>query len=154
MILRRRVCGVFLQLAALVLFAFAGTASASMLTVSVSGQFGSGVTADQLAAPDATWAISFDVASNPVAANTDAFSFDAPFSDFSYLLNGSAVALSPQSIRFFESGDGGLFTLFFGPRRVSSTACRFPNSASPGIRCSQERLAVPPFSPAVIPWAT
>jgi RHS repeat-associated protein len=114
-ILRRKTSGVSGQLAKLALFAATVSASASMITVSVSGQFGSGVTADQLAAPGELWAISFDVASNPVAANTDAFSFDAPFSDFSYLLNGSAVAVSPQSIRFYESGDGGLFTLFFGP---------------------------------------
>ena len=97
------------------LCASAATASASTLTVSVAGQFRSGVTDDQLAAPDALWALSFDVNSNPSAANTDALSFDAPFSDFSYTLSGSAIGVSPESIRFFDSSDGGLFTVFFGP---------------------------------------
>jgi len=89
--------------------------SADTLTVSVSGLFGAGVTADQLAAPGGLWALSFEVDSDPAAANTDMFGFDAPFSDFSYLLDGSPVAVTPESIRFFTSDDGGLFTVYFGP---------------------------------------
>ena len=44
-------------------------------TITVSGQFGSGVTADQFAAPDALWALSFTADSNPAAANPDAFPY-------------------------------------------------------------------------------
>jgi hypothetical protein len=79
------------------------------------GQFGPGVTADQLAAPNALWALSFEVDTTPAAANPDVFGFDTPFTDFSYMLNGLAVAVTPESIRFYTSADGGLFTIFFGP---------------------------------------
>jgi len=116
MIYGNRPCSSFGPLLCLVLWATAAPARADILTVSAAGQFGPGVIADQLAAPGASWALTFMVDSNPAAANSDPFSFDAPFSGFTYLLGGSAVAGSPESIRFFDSGDGGLFTVFFGPR--------------------------------------
>jgi hypothetical protein len=97
------------------LWASATPARADIETVSASGEFTSAVSADQLAAPSETWALSFEVDSNPTAAHPDEFGFDAPFSDFSYTLNGSAVAVTPESIRFYTSSDGGLFTVFFGP---------------------------------------
>lgn len=94
--------------------AFLPSVTAAPLAVSVSGQFGVAVTADSLAGPGDSWTISFDIDSSPVTANADALGFDAPFSDFSYLLNGSAVAVSPESIRLYTTTGGGLFTVFFG----------------------------------------
>jgi len=89
--------------------------SADSVTVSVSGQFGSGVTADTMAAPGASWSLSFDIDIHPVAANPDIVGFDAPPSNFVYTVGGSPVAVSPDEIRFYTTAGGGLFTLFFGP---------------------------------------
>jgi RHS repeat-associated protein len=144
MINRGRSC--FL-LAALALYGASPARADIIYSVSVSGQFGSGVTADQLAAPDGTWALSFDVDSNPAATNTDAFSFDAPFSDFTYLLNGSAVAVSPQSIRLYESGDGGLFTLFFGPETGFFNGMPIPEFSFSGGQV----FSGTPGSPMILP---
>jgi hypothetical protein len=146
-ILRRRACEVSIQLAGLLLFAVAGTASASMLTVSITGQFGPGVTDDQLASPDGTWALSLDVDSNPAVTNFDVFSFDAPFSDFIYLLNDSSVAVSPQSIRFFESSDGGMFTLFFGPETGFVNGMPIPEFSFSG----DQVFSGTPGSPTILP---
>jgi RHS repeat-associated protein len=114
-IYKRRFYKTFPRLACLALSLSTAPASANVFMVSAAGQFGSGVIADQLAAPNASWGVTFAVNSDPAAANTDAFGFDAPFSDFSYRLNGSALAVAPESIRFFTSDDRGLFTVFFGP---------------------------------------
>jgi hypothetical protein len=146
-IYRGKVPSTLLLLASAILYASAVTASASTLTVSVSGQFGSGVIADQLAASDGTWALSFDVDSIAAATNTDMFSFDAPFSDFSYLLNGSAVAVSPQSIRFFDSGDGGLFTVFFGPETGFFNGMPIPEFSFSG----DQVFSGTPGNPTILP---
>jgi len=45
----------------------ASATPASADTITISGQVGAGVSADQLAAPDGLWALSFDVGSNPAA---------------------------------------------------------------------------------------
>jgi hypothetical protein len=105
----------FSALLAIVLASSPGITRGSTLDVSVSGQFGAGVTDDSMAAPGESWSITFDVDSNPVAGNPDALGFDATFSNFTYMLNGSAVAVSPAEIRFYTTTGGGLFTLFFGP---------------------------------------
>jgi len=107
------------------LFAFivSGLAStwvlnANTVLVSVSGQFAStGVTADQLAAPNATWSMSFDVNNPPQETNVSSTGFDTTFTGFSYTLNGTSVSASPQNIRFFTAGGSqdGLFTVYFGP---------------------------------------
>ena len=73
-------------------------------TILVSGQFGSGATADQFAAPDALWALSFTADSNPAAANLGCVRIDAPFSDFSYTMNGSPVTVSPGNISLLYIG--------------------------------------------------
>ncbi len=140
-------CGVPVRMAWLVLCLATASARADLLTVSVSGQFGAGVTADELAASSGLWALSFEIDSNPAAADTDAFSFDAPFSDFSYLLNGSPVAVSPDSIRFFDSSDGGLFTLFFGPETGFMNGVPIPEFSFSG----GEVFSGTSVSPTIIP---
>jgi hypothetical protein len=143
----RRSCGTLFNLLASTLFVCAMPARADTLLVSVSGQFGAGVTADQLAAPDATWALRFDVDSNPVAANTDFFSFDTPFSSFTYLLNGSPLAVTPQSIRFFDSSDGGLLTVFFGPETGFVNGTPIPEFSLSG----DQVFSGTPGSPMILP---
>jgi hypothetical protein len=101
-----------LTIAALV----ATTAGAAPITISVSGQFPSSITAvPPLAAPNATFSISFVVDSNPTPSNMTSTGFDAPFSGFSYRLNGAPVGSTAQFIRFFTASDNGLFSVFFGP---------------------------------------
>ncbi len=103
------------RLAVLFLSTACGFAAASTLNVSLTGQFSSSVTTTPLSAPGGAWDISFNVPSNPSAANTDLLGFDTSFSGFSYQLNGSNIATAPQSIRFSTTSNLGLFTLFFGP---------------------------------------
>jgi YD repeat-containing protein len=139
----------FLLLAWAMLCVCAAPASAD--TITVSGQFGSGLSADQLAAPDALWALSFDVDANPAAANPDMFGFDAPFSDFSYMLNGSAVAVSPGEIRFFTSADGGLFTIFFGPETGFNNGMPIPEFSFSGEQVFSGTTASPTLIPGSYP---
>jgi hypothetical protein len=87
----------------------------SSIGVSASGQFGSTVTADTLAAPGGTWDVAFDVDTMPAVSNQDALGFDAVFSNFTYMVNGMPIAFTPDEIRFYTTAGGGLFTLFFGP---------------------------------------
>ena len=87
MIHSRKPCGTFSWLVCLALCLCAAPASADVFTVSAAGQFGPDVIADRLAAPNALWALTFAVDSNPAAANADALGFDATFSAFSYMLN-------------------------------------------------------------------
>jgi hypothetical protein len=99
----------------LILCALAVSATGTTLYVQASGEFTSGVTADDMAVPGDTWLLSFDVDSNPVAGNPDSLGFDAPFSNFTYTVGGSPVSVTPGEIRFFTSDNGGLFTIYFGP---------------------------------------
>jgi hypothetical protein len=147
LIYRSRFRSTSLRLAWVMLCASAVPASASTLTMSVSGQFGPGVSADQLAAPNALWALSFTVDSNPAAANSDALGFDAPFSAFTYMLSGSAVAVSPGEIRFFTSANGGLFTIFFGPETGFLNGMPIPEFSFSGGQVFSGTTA----SPTVIP---
>ncbi len=124
---------ILLVLAASV-FTLSGLARASTLAVSVSGQFSSpqGNQASQLWAPNAKWSLSFATNSNPSVSNTDLLGFDAPFSQFSYQLNGSNVAAAPTSIRFATAGNLGLFTLFFGPESGYSNGNPIPEFSFEG----------------------
>jgi RHS repeat-associated protein len=133
------------------LFLWTVSARADTLTVSVSGQFGADVLADQTAAPSQTWGISFAVDSNPSAANTDPFSFDAPFTGFSYLLDGVPVAVTPDSIRFFDSADGGLFTVFFGPETGFMNGMPIPEFSFSGDQVFSGMAASPTILPGSYP---
>jgi hypothetical protein len=146
-----RLRSTFLRLAWAMLCASAVPASADMLTVSAAGQFGSGVTADQLAGPNTPWALSFAVDSNPAAANPDAFGFDAPFSNFSYMLNGSSVATSPGEIRFFTLADGGLFTIYFGPETGFLNGMPIPEFSFSGDQVFSGTTASPMIIPGSYP---
>ena len=147
----RKSCSIFPWLMCLVLCVSAAPARADVLTVSVAGQFGPGVAADQLAAPDELWALSFEVDSSPAAANTDVFGFDAPFSDFSFMLNGSTIAVSPESIRFFTSSDGGLFTIFFGPETGFFDGMPIPEFSFSGDQVFSGPTTMPTIIPGSYP---
>lgn len=118
--------------AGIAFYASSITVYADVLSISIGGVFGAGVTADQLAAPDAAWALSFDLSGNPAAANTDRFGFDVPFDGFKYTLDGSPIAVSPQSIRFFASEGGGLFSVYFGPESGFNNGMPIPEFSFAG----------------------
>jgi hypothetical protein len=46
--------------------------------------------------------------------------FDFAFSDFSYLLNGSLVAITPTFVRFFTASNGGGFGICFNGTTVAN----------------------------------
>jgi len=97
-------------------------ASASSIDISTTGRFSTtGVSTTTLAAPGDTWSLSFIASSTPVISNGSATSFDIAFSSFTYKLNGATVAVTPASIRLYDTPDGGLFTVFFGPETGFTT---------------------------------
>ena len=133
-----------------------GFAAASSLNVSVTGQFSSSVTASQLASPNGTFSVSFDVAGNPTATNTDLLGFDSSFAGFSYQLNGANVAATPESIRFATASNLGLFTLFFGPESgFDSNGVAIPELSFAGAQIFSGSTTSPtivPGSYAVASW--
>ena len=70
-------------------------------------------------APNETWSYSFLIDSNPtpISYTTGQF-FQAPFTDFTYYLNGVQVATTPSALYFYESNssNSGLYQLDFGPQ--------------------------------------
>jgi len=102
--------------------------SASTITISASGEFVAGTATSAFSAPDETWAFSFVVDSMPAVSNVDPGNyFDVDFSAFTYLLNGSPVAITPEDIRFFSSSQFGGFSICF------TAACSFFNSPTDGF---------------------
>ena len=88
---------------------------AAPVSISTSGAFSSSDTANALAVPGGRWTLSFTLDNPPAVSNAGLDGFDAPFSAFSYSVNGSSMGASPQTIRFLGAPSDGLFTLFFGP---------------------------------------
>jgi hypothetical protein len=98
---------------------FAVSMSAGTITYSDSGTFSAATPTSTYSAPNETWSFSFTVDTNPVVFGVlPGDYFDVPFTGFTYSLNGSALAIIPANIEFFNSGDGGLFNLC-----MISTAC-------------------------------
>jgi hypothetical protein len=113
----------------------AASLSASIVTISASGTFASGTASSTFSAPDETWAFSFEVDSNPAVSNVDLGNyFDVDFSDFTYSLDGSAVAITPADIRFYSLSQFGGFSICF------TTACSFFNSPTDGIEVQGSQM--------------
>ena len=130
------------------LLALTGTVHAAEYVVSASGQFSNpaGNQADQLWAPNGIWALSFDVSSSPAVSNTTTLSFDVPVTQFTYKLNGATVAAAPSNISFYTSGDGGLFTLFFGSESGSVNGVPIPEFIFEGAQAFSDSTTSPAFS--------
>ena len=86
---------------------------ASTITYSDSGTFSPSTATSAFSGPNETWAFSFQVDTNPTPVDFGNGGFDLPFSDFSYTLNGSPVAITPTAIRFFTGSNGGGFFVCF-----------------------------------------
>jgi hypothetical protein len=62
----------------------------------------------------ASWSMSFEMETEPEPTSSDEFWFFTPFSDFSYILGGTLVAVPVSDISFYDSDSGGLFRVIFG----------------------------------------
>ena len=89
------------------------SANAEIISYSDSGTFSSSVPSSTFSAPSETWAFSFQADTNPAVSDTGMGGFSFAFSDFSYSLDGSAVAIAPTFIRFFSGTNGGGFAICF-----------------------------------------
>lgn len=91
------------------------SAYADTITYSDSGRFSASTPSDSFgfSGPSETWAFSFQANVNPVIGDSGMGGFSFAFSDFSYLLNGSPVAITPTFIRFFSGTNGGGFAICF-----------------------------------------
>ena len=99
------------------------TAFASTLFVTDSGTFSSATPVSGISTPGGTYSLSFNVNSTPtVSAVVPGVEFDVAFSNFSYLLNGTAVSTPIGGITFFNSGSLGLFNACFVATCLGSPA--------------------------------
>lgn len=87
----------------------------TVITYSDSGTFSASTPSDAFgfSAPNETWVLSFEADSNPAVSDVGMGGFSFAFSDFSYSLNGSPVAISPTFIRFFSGTNGGGWEVCF-----------------------------------------
>ena len=97
----------FFSLSALFLLSMV-PALAAPFTVSSSGTFLGSAPVTFYSAPNGTFSFSFEVDSNPVPTSSGATFFTTVFSNLTYRLNGSIVAVSGNTAFFFtDAGDGG-----------------------------------------------
>ena len=92
----------------------AGSLSAGTITYSGSGKFAPGTATSAYAAPSETWSFSFLVDMKPaVSGAIPGEDFNAAFTDFTYFLNGSPDAISPDYIEYFATAYKGVFGICF-----------------------------------------
>jgi hypothetical protein len=114
-----------LVLTSLFAILFAATASASPISISGSGTFSASTPSRPFSGPSDTWAFAFLVDSNPVVSNVAlGMTFDVAFSNFTYDLNGSPVAIAPADILFFNTATEGMFEICF-PSACGPTSAGF-----------------------------
>lgn len=88
-------------------------AHADTISYTASGTFSASTPSSTFTGPSETWAFSFQADSNPVVLEFGNGGFNFGFSDFTYFLNGSPVAITPTFIRFFSPTNGGGFAICF-----------------------------------------
>jgi hypothetical protein len=86
---------------------------AGTISYSDSGTFAASTSSSAFSGPGETWSFSFQVDTNPIPVEFGNGGFDLPFTNFSYTLNGSPVAITPTAIRFFTGFNGGGFFVCF-----------------------------------------
>jgi hypothetical protein len=97
----------------LVLCCWAPPAHADTISYSASGTFSGSTASSTFSGPSETWAFSFQADTHPTILEFGNGGFNFAFSNFSYSLNGSPVAIMPTFIRFFSGGNGGGFAICF-----------------------------------------
>jgi hypothetical protein len=89
----------------------------TFISYSDSGTFSASTPSDPFgfSGPSDTWSFSFEADSNNPGPLSDVGmgGFDFTFSDFSYFLNGSPVAITLTFIRFFSGTNGGGWEICF-----------------------------------------
>jgi hypothetical protein len=88
-------------------------AQGDTISYSDSGTFSSSTPSSDFSGPSETWSFSFDADTNPAVSDTGMGGFSFAFSDFSYSLDGSPVAITPTFIRFFSGTNFGGFAICF-----------------------------------------
>ena len=89
------------------LFVLCSMVHAATISYTDSGTFTAATPTAPFSGPSEAWAFAFQADSNPTVLESDAGSFDFAFSNFSYSLNNSPVAIVPTFIRFGSSPNGG-----------------------------------------------
>src|SRR5579864_4065510 len=82
-------------------------AHAATISYTDSGTFSASTPTTPFSGPSEAWAFSFQANTNPTVLESDAGSVDFTFSNFSYSLDNSPVAIVPTFIRFGSSTLGG-----------------------------------------------
>jgi hypothetical protein len=97
-------------------------AHADIISYSDSGTFTAATPSDAFgfSGPSETWAFGFQADRNPVVLESGMGGFNFAFSDFSYSLDGSPVAITPTFIRFFSATNGGGFAICFNGATVGT----------------------------------
>ena len=95
-------------------------AHAETISYTDSGTFSSSTATSAFSGPSETWAFSFQADINPAVLEFGNGGFDFAFSDFSYFLDGSPVAITPSFIRFFTASNGGGFLICFNGTSVAT----------------------------------
>jgi hypothetical protein len=104
-------------------------AHAGTISYSDSGTFTASTPTTTFSGPSKTWAFSFQVDSSPVVSNVQlGIGFSPVFSNFSYTLNGSPVAVTPTSFSFLNGALGGGFSFCFINTPSPCTALSLNNS--------------------------
>jgi len=107
----------------LFVFVFCGVpAHADTIMYTDSGTFSTTTASSGFTGPGETWAFSFQADSNPTVFDFGMGGFNFTFSDFSYLLNGLPVAITPTFIRFFSPTNGGGFAICFNGTTAATCA--------------------------------
>ncbi len=96
------------------------------------------------------WAFSFEADTDPVVSEFGNGGFDFAFSNFSYSLNGSPIAIAPISVRFFTAANGGGFFICFGGQPCGMGV--FPNGLGTGFGGPQ-LYSGPNSAPTLLPGA-
>ena len=117
-------------------------AHAATISYSDNGTFTSATPTTAFSGPSETWAFSFQADTNPTPlSDVGGGGFSLTFSNFSFFLGGSPVAITPVFIRFFSDANGGGFGICFdnGPNAHPGGRTSLPGG--PNSTCTEELAA-------------
>ena len=123
-------------------------ANAATISYSDSGTFTSATPTSTFSGPGEPWAFSFQADTNPTVLEFGNGGFDFAFSNFSYSLDGSPVAITPTAIRFFTAANGGGFFICFLAQPCGNGV--FPNGLGTGFGSPQLYIG-PNSAPTLLP---
>lgn len=117
-------------------------AHAGTISYSDSGTFSASTASSEFSGPSETWAFSFQADTNPAPlSDITGGGFSLTFSNFSYFLGGSPVAITPVFIRFFSDANGGGFGICFNNGTNASPGGRTSLPGGPNSTCTEELAA-------------